>query len=72
MLCALGVLFCSGSARAAQSTLAVAACGDLWPYSGMGTDSQLAGFDVELWGLVYSEMLDVAQHATDANVLALL
>ena len=72
MLCALGFLFWSGSVRAAQSTLAVAACGDLWPYSGMGTDSQLAGFDVELWGLVYSEMLDVAQHATDANVLALL
>jgi ABC-type amino acid transport substrate-binding protein len=69
---ALLLVACAGSVDAAASKLKVAACDSYWPFVGVGADSQLTGFDIQFWGLLYEEMKRVAQSTSDATVLAAL
>jgi ABC-type amino acid transport substrate-binding protein len=69
---ALLLVACAASVDAAASKLKVAACESYWPFVGVGADSQLTGFDVQIWGLLYEEMKRVAQSTSDATVLAAL
>jgi|EP00802_Teleaulax_amphioxeia_P003221 ABC-type amino acid transport substrate-binding protein len=69
---ALLLVACVTCADAAASTLKVSSCDAFWPFVGVGADSQLTGFDVQFWGLVYAEMKSVAQSASDATALAML
>ena len=69
---ALLLVACATSVDAAASKINVAACDSYWPFVGVGADSQLTGFDIQFWGLLYEEMKRVAQSTSDATVLAAL
>jgi ABC-type amino acid transport substrate-binding protein len=69
---ALLLVACAASVYGDGSKLKVAACDSFWPFVGVGADSQLTGFDVEFWRLLYAEMKSMAKASPDATVLAAL
>ena len=69
---ALMLVACVASVHGDGSKLKVAACDSFWPFVGMGADSQLTGFDVEFWRLLYAEMKSMAKLSSDATVLETL